>query len=187
MSTTPNPSNDQETSMHDPDVDPVSDVDRLREISEFDLYSDDVREKLHDFARRAAERFDLPHGMVSIVLDSAQYWAGMHGVEGWRAEAEGTPVEWAFCANVVRRRDTYVVENAELDPLQHDNPLVTEDGQRCYAGAPLITSKGFVLGAYCVGGDDPREFSDEEIAELRVMADEVVAELERHRVAGVTP
>jgi hypothetical protein len=38
-----------------------------------------------------------------------------------------------------------------------------------------------------VGGDDPREFSDEEIAELRVMADEVVAELEGHRVAGVTP
>ncbi len=162
--------------------DPVTDVGRLVELSSYDLYSDEVRAVLHDFARQASERFGLPMAMVSIVLDSAQYWAGMHGVEGWLAEAEGSPVEWSFCAEVVRSRSTYVVENAAVDELQGDNPLVTEDGIRCYAGAPLVTSTGQVLGSYCVCGPDPHVFTPEELDELESMAARVVTEIERHRL-----
>jgi GAF domain-containing protein len=164
------------------EIDPVTDIDRLIEISNYDLFSPEIRDKLHAFARRAAERFDLPSGMVSIVLDTAQYWAGMHGVDGWRADAEGTPVEWAFCATVVRTGSMYVVEDAAIDEVQRDNPLVTEDGQRCYAGAPLITKSGHVLGAYCVAGNEPRKFTEEEVADLAAMADEVVAEIESHPI-----
>ncbi|MGD0810362.1 MAG: GAF domain-containing protein [Acidimicrobiales bacterium] len=161
-------------------------MERLVEISNYDLFSTEVRTTLDDFARRAAERFGLPTAMISIVLDTAQYWAGMHGVDGWKAEAQGTPVEWAFCANVVRTGHSYVVENAEIDELQRDNPLVTEDGQRCYAGAPLITPSGHVLGACCVVGNEPRTFTPAEIDELAAMADEVVAELEQHRMISKT-
>ena len=164
------------------DNDPVHDIDRLMEVASIDLFDPEVRAVLDDFARRAAEHFHQDCGMVSIVLDGAQFFAGAHGVEGWIAEAEGTPVEWAFCANVVRRGSTYVVENAAEDDHQRHNPLVTEDGIRSYAGAPLVTSNGQVLGAYCVVGNEPRHFTEEEIAELEAMADEVVAELELHRI-----
>ncbi len=168
--------------------DPVLEVDRLAEIADLDLFSPQVQAKLDVFARRAAERFDLPVGLVSIVLDSAQYFAGRHGVEGWMDAADGTPVEWSFCANTVRDRAQYVVQDASTDGRQSSNPLVTADGIRSYAGTPLTTSKGFVLGSYCVLGDTPREFTLEELAELQRMAAEVVLEIEdNHRLSTSLP
>jgi GAF domain-containing protein len=167
-----------------PDEDPVLDVERLAEIADLDLFSPEVQAKLDVFARRAAERFDLPIGLVTIVLDSAQYFAGQHGTSDWIEEAQGTPVEWSFCANTVRDRAQYVVTDAEYDERQAHNPLVTEDGIRSYAGTPLTTSNGFVLGSYCVIGDTPREFTAEEMAELQRMAAEVVLDIENnHRLS----
>jgi len=164
--------------------DPITDIGRLLELSRYDLQSPEVRAKLHDLAKRSATRFDMPIGLVSIVLDSAQYMAGMYGLSGWMAEAEGMPVEWSFCANAVRTGQPYIVEDASVDALQHDNPVVVVDGVRSYAGAPLITADGNVLGAFCVVGVQPRHFSTKEISELIEMASDVVDELGRHRLHG---
>ena len=163
--------------------DPVTSMDRLSEIADLDLFSDSSKVTLDAFARRAAERFDLPMGLVTVVLHDAQYLAGAHGVGGWIEEAEGTPVEWSFCATTVRTREQYVVTDAATDEVQKDNPLVTQDGIGSYAGTPLITSRGHVLGSYCVIGTGAREFTAEEMAELRLMADEVVAEIESTRLS----
>ena len=53
-----------------------------------------------------------------------------------------------------------------------------EKGIRFYAGAPLRTSAGLVLGSLCVIDMEPREFSDEERVSLQNMADDLMAELE---------
>ena len=157
------------------------DLDRLTEIAALDVFSDEVRHMLDDFARRAAEHFHQDMGAVSIMLDGAIFFAGSHGLGGWMAAAEGAPAEWALCANAVRNRATYVIENATEDDDVRHNPMVSEDGVRSYAGAPLVTSNGFVLGACCVVGTSPRPFTMDEIEELETMAADVVAELEHHR------
>ena len=168
--------------------DPVTDLDRLAEIADLDLFSTRAKATLDAFARRAAERFDMPIGLVSVVLDDSQFLAGTHGVTGWMAEAEGTPVEWSFCVTSVRTRTAYVVPDARTDVVQRDNPLVTVDGVGSYAGTPLITSRGHVLGNHCVLGTTARDFTPQEVAELQEMADEVVAEIERTRMsAGTAP
>ncbi|MDP9417512.1 MAG: GAF domain-containing protein [Actinomycetota bacterium] len=166
-----------------PDADPVTDLDRLAEVADLDLFSAEARTKLDEFAARAAARFDLPIGLVSIVLDSSQYLAGRHGVDGWIDDAEGTPVEWSFCATTVRTRKQYVVTDAASDEVQQHNPLVTQDGIASYAGTPMVTSRGHVLGSYCVIGATARDFSADELAELQRMADEVVAEIEARRLS----
>ena len=163
--------------------DPVTDLDRLAEIADLDLFSERVQARLDEFARRAAERFDLPTGLVTVVLDAAQCFAGRYGVAGWMVQAQGTPVEWSFCATSVRTRREYVVPDARTDASQKDNPLVTVDGIGCYAGVPLITSRGHVVGNYCVLGTGPRPFTPEDVAELGRMAEDVVAEIEASRLS----
>lgn len=157
--------------------DPVVSPARLHDLSLVDFESPEVRAVLDGFARRAAELLDLPIGMVSIVLDSAQLFAGLYGLDGWLAEVRGTPVEWSFCATAVRTGAPYVVTDAVSDPLQFDNPLVVEDGIRSYVGAPVFGPTGTVLGACCAIGSEPREFTPAEIARLETLAAEVTAEL----------
>jgi GAF domain-containing protein len=160
-------------------TDPVVDPERLEEIASFDLFSAQATVRLDAFADSLAAEFGLPVALVTVVLDTAQVMVGSHGLYGWSAEVRGTPVEWSFCAEVVRRHGPYVLPDAAADAVQSTNPLVTQDGVACYAGAPLITSNGHVLGSCCVLGGAPREFTADELATLVRMADELVVQLER--------
>ena len=125
----------------------------------------------------------MPIGLVTVVLDGAQCFAGKYGVADWMNETQGTPVEWSFCSTSVRTRREYVLPDARTDAEQKDNPLVTIDGISCYAGVPLITSRGHVVGNICVIGAEPRQFSADEMTELRRIAEDVVAELEASRLS----
>ena len=93
-------------------------------------------------------------------------------------EANGTPVEWSFCANSVESREPFIVEDAKTNSIVKDNPLVNIDGIKCYAGAPMVTKNGEVIGNFCVIGDKSRSFTKDEIQTLKKYADDVVNRLE---------
>ena len=165
-------------------TDPLYDEARLREIIDLDLLAPDVDPLLADIANSAAQRLGLPVGMISVVLDEALHVAGFHGPDGlWLDETRGHPVEWSFCATSVRTRDAFVVENAEVHPEHRTNPLVTQDGVRCYAGVPMISSRGYVLGNLCVVGLEQRPFSEDDVTVLRDLAAEAVRRIEQRRAA----
>jgi GAF domain-containing protein len=166
-------------------TDPLYDEARLREIIDLDLLAPDVDPLLADIATEAAERLGLPVSLISVVLDEALHVAGFHGPDGlWLDETRGHPVEWSFCATSVRTRDAFVVENAQTHPEHQTNPLVTQDGVRCYAGVPLISSRGYVLGNLCVVGMAQRPFSEADVTVLRDLAAEAVRRLEQRRTHG---
>lgn len=159
--------------------DPVHDEARLTEIAELGLLGDDVDPILQDIAARAASAIGLPVSLVSVVLDDALHVAGSHGIDGlWLGETRGHPVEWSFCATSVRTRDAFVVADATKHAYHRLNPLVTQDGVRCYAGVPLVSSRGNVLGNLCVVGLEERTFSEAELGTLRSLAHEAVVRIE---------
>jgi GAF domain-containing protein len=164
------------------ETDPLYDAGRLAEIVELDLLDPAVDPILQDVAARAAAGLGLPVSLVSVVLDEALHVAAAHGIDGlWLGDTRGHPVEWSFCATSVRTRDAFVVENAEEHPYHRTNPLVVQDGVRCYAGVPLISSRGFVLGNLCVVGLEQRSFPEDEMIFLRTLAAEAVQRIEERR------
>ena len=162
--------------------DPLRDAERLKEIADLGLLSHDVDPVLQDVAARAAAELRMPVSLVSVVLDEALHVAASHGIDGlWLGETRGHPVEWSFCATSVRTRDAFVVDSASTHAEHRTNPLVTQDGVRCYAGVPLISSRGFVLGNLCVVGLEERSFGESELAVLRRLAAEAVRRIEARR------
>lgn len=166
------------TARHDPLPDPA----RLAEIVELGLLSDDVDPILQDVAAAASSALGLPVSLVSVVLDEALHVAAAHGIDGlWLNDTRGHPVEWSFCATSVRSREAFVVEDATEHAYHRTNPLVTEDGVRCYAGVPLISSRGFVLGNLCVVGLEARTFTAAEVETLHQLARTAVERIEGRR------
>lgn len=165
-------------------LDPIHDADRLAEIVELQLLDMELDPILQDVAARAAEGLGMPVSLVSVVLDEALHVAASHGIDGlWLGDTRGHPVEWSFCATSVRTRQPFLVEDAEAHPYHGTNPLVLQDGVRCYAGVPLISSRGFVLGNLCVVGLEQRTFSEDELVFLRTLAAEAVQRIEERRAA----
>ncbi|GAB1343969.1 GAF domain-containing protein [Gemmatimonas sp.] len=159
---------------------------RLREIAALRLTEPDVGRTLEDICREASKSLGLPMSFVSIVLDEAQHFAAQHGVGGWLGEAGGTPVEWSFCQYSVAAKQGFVVEDAARHMLVQDSPLVTQDGVRCYAGMPLVTTRGFAVGTLCVAGPDTHVFTESDLQTLRRYAGEAVRRIETRRVE-ITP
>jgi GAF domain-containing protein len=56
--------------------------------------------------------------------------------------SRGWPGAWACYRFAVRDRADFVVEYARTHERVKDDPRVTEDGLRRYAGIPLMTSRG---------------------------------------------
>jgi len=156
--------------------------ERLREIVELDLLSPEVDDILQATVVEAAGRLGLPQAMVTVVLDQAQFFAAHHGLDGWQAESRGTPVEWSFCAIAVASGEPFVVEDATTHPLTRENPLVAHEGIRCYAGIPLVSSRGHALGTLCVIGKEPHVFSDADLEALRALSEQAVRRIEERRL-----
>lgn len=161
---------------------------RLVEIDELDLFGEKARTLCDKAARRVSDRLRAPVVGVSVVLEGAQVFVGQVGLQGWLGQVRGTPVEWSLCATTLRTRQPYFVPDAGHDVVQRTNPLVRHDGLQSYAGVPLLTSEGHVLGAACVLGDTPRTFDEREVAQLEDIARSLVADLEaRRRTSAAAP
>lgn len=160
----------------------ISSPARVDELVALEPFAAEVRTELDMVASRVSQRLGTAVGGVTIVLDGAQCVVGSSGAsDTWLSDAGGLPIEWSFCATTVRTAEPYVVPDCHDDVLHRINPIVLHDGAGSYAGAPLVTSAGEVLGACCVMDVGPREFSAEELAVLVEEARHVVAELERRR------
>jgi GAF domain-containing protein len=156
-------------------------LERLRAIGRYDLFNSGLRRELNELCARTAKALGMPASGVVLVLDSAQYAVGQHGVTGLMSEVSGTPVEWSFCQYPVASGQPYAVDDATRNAAHEDSPMVTRDGVRSYLGVPLHSPDGAVIGSHCVTGSKPHHFSEAEVARLQQLADEVMKVLSRYR------
>lgn len=154
-------------------------VDRLVDVARLGLDREAGHQYLHDIVNTVACRLDAPLALIDVLLNEAQVMLAAVGpVPDWVNEAGGLPVEWSFCQRLVAERTPAAIDDLTADPVFRDNPLVTVGGVRAYAGAPLVSHHGQVLGGVCVLDVKPRSFDPDEVAFLEEMAVEVVARLE---------
>lgn len=137
-------------------------------------------------AKRVADVFDLPLGMVSLVDEREQIAQAVWGQQpeqgGEAAHAVSTqemslPRAESFCGHVVAEGRTLVVPDVERDPRFAGNPALGGKGWRFYAGAPLRDEEGRVLGTLCVLDVEPRGFDARETRLLEAMAADLMERL----------
>ncbi|GAA2711550.1 GAF domain-containing protein [Actinoplanes palleronii] len=161
----------------------LGDPARIHRLAEYDLHHPALRTHLDGIARDSAERLRAPVSLVSVLLDSAQFIIGRHGLSGATAGLQGVPAEWALCTQTVLTSAPYCVSDGTTNPRHSGNPMLTLTGLRSYAGVPLIDDNGQVLGAHCVLDTVPRHFTEHDIASLTEGAAEALRVLGRYHDA----
>ncbi|HEX2244478.1 MAG TPA: AI-2E family transporter, partial [Gammaproteobacteria bacterium] len=127
-------------------------------------------------ARRVADAFDAPISLVSLIDETCQFWAGAAGLSDDLNKERKAPRETSICGHVVAAAVPFVVEDVARDPRFANNPFLRKHGIRFYAGAPLRTSSGHVIGSLCVLDNKPRSLTDRDLKLLQVIADELMGE-----------
>jgi PAS domain S-box-containing protein len=157
-----------------------SEEDRLAALSAFAVLDTPPEQAFDDLTSLAAQLCEKPMALVSLVDADRQWFKSRRGLD-----LESTPREQSFCAHALRSPEVLEIPDALLDPRFAGNPLVTGHSYlRFYAGAPLVTSDGYVLGTLCVLDTVPGRLNDVQRDQLRILANQVVSQLKVRRQAG---
>ena len=144
-------------------------------------------------AKRAADIFDVPMALVSLIDEHAQDVRGAFGSLKAAADAAGTTAvgaeqlnvlrELSICGHVVANAKTLVVPDIARDLRFARNPMLRDKGLRFYAGSPLRDTDGQVLGTLCLLDSEPRTLSKREVGLLEAMAQELMDQLRESAAA----
>lgn len=161
------------------DIQRMEEEARLEALARYGVLDTGAERDFDEIARFAASLSQMPIALISLV-DRDRIWfkarAGLHA-------QEVSPVDYPFCPFVVANHRPLVVPDTLADERFATSPAVTvPGGVRFYAGMPLETDDGFVLGTLCVIDVEPRMLELHQEEALRFLAHQVVIRLELGRV-----
>jgi len=152
--------------------------ERLAALRDTTLLDTPAEEAFDRLTRLAARILHAPAALVSLVDEDRQFFKSRLGLpEPWASLGE-TPLSYSFCQHTVASGEPLIIQDARDHPLVFDNLAIAELQVVAYAGIPLITSNGQVLGSFCVLDDHPRIWTEDEIAILTDLAGAVMSEIE---------
>lgn len=162
----------------------VADPDRVAVLERAGLLRATGDTTFDRFARVASALLDTPASFVTLVGRDEQVLTGAW----WRDEphnvVRSTSLKDTFCRFSVATGEELVINDAGVDAtlVQHSVPVARTEIV-AYAGYPLRTGSGHVLGFLCVIDRQRRVWSEEQLALLRDLATMVLHEIE-HRLAS---
>lgn len=152
---------------------PEKEMQRVIELSEFDLDYSSLQENFKDLAKLAAKVAGTNISLVNMI-DSFTQWT----VSNFGLEIEQMPREDSVCQYTIVSDQFFEVKDLSADDRFKDKFYVKDDPNlRYYFGVPLQTSDGLPLGALCVLDTIGKEVSPEKVEMLKIIADEIVNRL----------
>lgn len=131
---------------------------RLAALAALQIMDTPSEQAFDDLTALAARWLDTPIALISLIDSQRQWFKSRVGLN-----TSETPKEMAFCAHAIRQPTLMEVPDATRDPRFADNPLVTGDpGIRFYAGMPIASPQGALLGTLCVIDQRPRTLNDQQ-------------------------
>jgi diguanylate cyclase (GGDEF)-like protein/PAS domain S-box-containing protein len=156
----------------------INDPARLAALHRLDLLDSPPEPAFDRLTRLAAAVLHAPIAFITLVDANRQFFKSDVGLpEPWAARRE-TPLSYSFCQHMVASAEPLIVSDMRIHPLVQDNPAIPALRSVAYAGMPLITADGYVIGSLCVVDTIPREWRDDEIAVLRDLAASVMSEIQ---------
>ena len=150
---------------------------RLATLRAYSIVDSPREVEFDRLVKLAAELCETPMAAISIV-DEHRLWFKA----SWGLNMQEMDLSLAFCTHGVRQEGFYQVPDALRDPLYCDNPLVTGDSSlRFYAGYPLRTQAGQVLGMLAVLDNQPRALTPRQREQLQTLAIQAMVTLELRR------
>jgi sigma-B regulation protein RsbU (phosphoserine phosphatase) len=160
---------------------PENEEARLQAVYDLGLLDASPDERFDRLSRIAVQVFGASHAFVSLIDRDRQFFLSRVGFSICE-----TPREISFCAHALLSKAMFVIPDAKRDKRFMENPLVIgEPYIRFYAGQPLRSKGGELVGTFCIADTRPREFPPEEQELLRELAALVEKELRMETIIAL--
>lgn len=159
----------------------LTDPSRLAAIEATQLLDTPADERFDRYTRLTQRVLGVETVIVSLVLGDRQFYKSFVGLRESLASARGSPISVSLCRIGVERRQPLIICDGRRDSEFSDHVAVAEHGVVSYLGIPIFDEDGHALGTLCVANSVPREWSDEDVENLTVLAQSVRGEILLHK------
>jgi diguanylate cyclase (GGDEF)-like protein len=169
---------------------PKNDLARVGSLRRLGILDTGPEERFDRITRIARRLFGVDTALMSLVDIDRQWTKSRQGpatpgiAEARQAFAStDLPRELSFCAHAIVGVDVLQVHDASTDDRFCDSPWVTADPPiRFYAGCPIASPDGAVIGTLCLLDRRPRSLDEVELASLRDLATVIEQEIAASRL-----
>lgn len=150
---------------------------RINELRSYYILDTATHRSFDELTELASDLCQTPMSLLSFTDETRQWFKSHHGIQ-----LSEIPREIAFCTHVIDSEEFFIVNDTLLDERFCQNPLVIGAPYiRFYAAVPLITKSGAMLGTLCILDFVPRELTEHQIHNLKILASQVMDHLESFR------
>jgi CheY-like chemotaxis protein len=150
---------------------------RLQALAETCLVNSPPEDSFDRYTRLCAALLEVPVSMVVLVEVDRLFFKSRYSRVPLPVHDQSAPVTQSFCYHVVKDREAFLVGDCCQDERTRDSPAVKEFHIRAYAGLPVRTPEGEVIGSFCAVDVQPRNWSERELALLTDLRNGVESEI----------
>ncbi|MBW4637320.1 MAG: GAF domain-containing protein [Gloeocapsa sp. UFS-A4-WI-NPMV-4B04] len=162
---------------------PNNEAARLKALCQCEILDTSQDKAFDDITRLAADICGTPIALITLIDTERQWFKSKVG-----ADITENPLHVGFCPFVIQKGDSLIIPNTLADEQYATNPVVVSTPYvRFYAGVPLTTADGHILGTICVIDYVPHELSPKQIEALQALSRQVMTQIElRHSLIGLS-
>lgn len=155
----------------------IFDAGRLAAVRRTGLLDTGPEEAFDRLTRLAATLLGTPFAFVTIVDDTRSFWKSCIGVDSLDPADRQNTVQQSFCQYVIGSGAELIVPDTRADPRTADNPSIESMGVAAWAGFPVRSLDGQILGTFCAVDTITRQWTTHDIAVLETLAQAAAGEI----------
>ncbi len=164
--------------------DTVNNARRLNAVKKINLIDTGEEEAFDRLTRLASKLLKTPISFVTILEKDRDFLKSHFGLPAPLAESREITAHPSFCQHIVDSGEPLVLEDARESEIFRHFPSVHYLGVVAYAGIPLITKQGLILGTCCVVDYKKRIWTEDELEILVELSKSVLTEIELRQAAS---
>ena len=168
---------------HKPAAEPDNEELRIKDLEELKIIEENIdkSKRFSSFPKLAATLTECDKAAINIVDETTQHCKVNYGMDMVESVmVKEIPRELSVCAHVLNNAaEPLVINDLTKDSrtkhvFELNNPIINKTFPKFYAGSPIITSNGYILGSFCVFNSEPKALDNSKVEGLRMLADQFI-------------
>jgi len=163
---------------HKPAELPPNENDRLEDLERLKLIENNIEKdkRFSSFPKLAATLTGCSQSSIHIIDNDTQHCKVSFGKDiASEILTKEAPRKLAICSHVLNNNSKpLMIEDVSLDERTKHAFSLAPFFPKFYAGSPIISKKGFILGTFCVFDDKPKKLEHSKLDGLRMLADQFI-------------
>ena len=156
-----------------------NETDRIQDLNSLGIVEQEIRkdQRFSALPKLASYLTSCPQAWINIIDEDTQHCKVDYGINSVLSYmSREMPRGLTACQFVINNNcEPLVIEDCSIDERTKSVAEASGGGfPKFYAGSPIVSKNGFILGSFCVMDDEPKSISHEQLDGLRLLADQFV-------------